>query len=309
MRVCIAVSSFIGTLILMTSLITRHALKSDDQIADAKRLAAQLLRIGSADAAEPDAIDNLTQAITAISQKSSTDGRYGQALAFLRAGKPKEATWQLQLVAQQAVATANREKKRAANAYYDLGKIAGLADPKAARIAYAEAVRLDPDNTRFLLSHGYFEKVAGNLVEAEETYKRIMSIAEADRDERALWSVSIGLGDVASSRGDLAGAASEYAKAFTLAKHFVLLHPNGSRSLRELALSDHEIGTVDFARGDLEAAMMSFQNELSILMQLIPSHPTDVLLQKDLRVRWTRWVMPKQSLAILPTRRSSTGEA
>ena len=113
----------------------------EKELTDAKALAIQLLAANPAHAAAPGEAESLTKAITAIAASAGTDERYARALALIKDGKTTEATALLEAVAKDSKTAITRDQKHAAEAYRTLGSIAGLADPKKAREAYAEAAR------------------------------------------------------------------------------------------------------------------------------------------------------------------------
>ena len=74
-------------------------------------------------------------------------------------------------------ARAEKDRKEAAIAYRNLGAIAGLRDPKAAREAYARAVALDPENAEGLYWGGWFQLSANCLAAAGKSYRALVQLA------------------------------------------------------------------------------------------------------------------------------------
>jgi len=122
-------------------------------------------------AAGPGAQQAVGAAVGSIAQGAEEgDPRLKKALGLLKGNKVAEATQLLNAVAkdktahaEQAATQAEKARKEAAIAYRNLGAIAGLRDPKAAREAYAKAVALEPENAEGLVWDGWFQLSAKNL--------------------------------------------------------------------------------------------------------------------------------------------------
>jgi hypothetical protein len=113
--------------------------------AGTKALVEKLLATSQVEAA-PGAERAVGAAVdTAAQGAAAGDARWQRALALLHAGNVKEAEPLFRAAADEKVAHISQDKKDAVAAYRNLGAIAGLADPKRAREAYAQAVALDPD--------------------------------------------------------------------------------------------------------------------------------------------------------------------
>jgi hypothetical protein len=94
-------------------------------------------------AAGPSAQQAVGEAVQSIAEGAAEgDSRLQQALALLKANKIAEAEPLLKAFAEDKTARAEQDRKEAAIAYRNLGAIAGLRDPKAAREAYARDVAL-----------------------------------------------------------------------------------------------------------------------------------------------------------------------
>ena len=125
----------------------------------------------------------------------------------MKGNKIAEATQLLNAVAkdktahaEQAATQAEKARKEAAIAYRNLGAIAGLRDPKAAREAYAKAVALDPENAEGLVWDGWFQLSAKNLSAAEKSYRALLQLAGKGADEDQIFWARTGLGDIAIAR-------------------------------------------------------------------------------------------------------------
>jgi tetratricopeptide (TPR) repeat protein len=279
-RLRIAVASVMAVPALGGGIAAWHAMRSDrslaqanKEITDAKSLAAQLLGINPARAATPGALENLTKAITAISQNSATDARYAKALDLLKAGNTNEAAAELEIVAREAKASVVRDQKRAAAAYRNLGAIAGIAEPKKARTAYAEAARLDLEDIDGTFWHASFEAEAGNLEAAEDAYRRAITLGAPGKDDEALYWVQIGLGDIRVAHGNLDAARAEYKKARGTAEQSLKSDPNNTAWQRNLAVADGYVGDVLVRQGNLPAALQSYRDSRTIADRLAKSDP------------------------------------
>ncbi len=78
--------------------------------------------------------------VDARSAATAGDARMIQALSLLQDGNQKEAEPLFRAVAEEKAARVRSDSKEAAVAFRHLGAIAGLGDPKTARMAYARAV-------------------------------------------------------------------------------------------------------------------------------------------------------------------------
>jgi tetratricopeptide (TPR) repeat protein len=166
-----------------------------------------------AQVAAPGAKQSLTQAITAIAQGATTDPRYAQALALLKAGKPNEAEPLLKAVAEDKERRADKDAKDAAAAYRNLASIAAVSDPGRARDYYAHAARLDPSDMLGMFENGWFQQDAEQLDAAQAAYARVIAMAEPGTDDEALLWARFGTGDIQTQRGHLDVALVSYREA------------------------------------------------------------------------------------------------
>lgn len=113
-------------------------------------------------AAGPGAQQAAGAAVKSIAEGAEAgDNRLENALSLLKENKTAEAAQLLTAVA----------------AYRNLGAIAGLRDPKAAREAYARAMALDPDNAEGLFWDGWFQLDTNNLAAAGKSYRALVRLA------------------------------------------------------------------------------------------------------------------------------------
>lgn len=146
-RLRAAVAAMIVALAIVGAGFYWQSHQQKQQLAEISALVDKLSPVTSAQAAAPGARQSLAQAITTIAEGATTDPRYAQALALLKAGKPDEAEPLLKAVAEDKEKRADKDAKDAAAAYRNLASIAAVSDPGRARDYYARAARLDPSNT------------------------------------------------------------------------------------------------------------------------------------------------------------------
>ncbi len=144
------------------------------------------------------AAEQVREAVTAAAEEAAGgDARMAEALALLETGDTGAAEKLFLAVADDKAQRADTRAKEAAAAYRHAGAIAGLGDPKAARMAYARAAELDPDHADGLLWHGWLQMDAGNLEAAHQAFERVLTLRNttaSNQDE--LWA-RFGLGDIA----------------------------------------------------------------------------------------------------------------
>ena len=177
-------------------------------------------------------------AVTDIATGAATgDTRLRQALDLLQAGKVAEASGLLRAFADDKTARIREDSQQAATAWRNLGAIAGLRDPKAAREAYARAVMLDPDDTESLFWDGWLEKEAGDLAAAERSYRRLLALKESEPDSSEAYWARLGLGDIEGARGRLAPALAGYRAAQASAERITKSDPGNAGWQRDLSVS------------------------------------------------------------------------
>ena len=282
-----ALALFVLTYVYTPDLVPEQA-GSNSEVLRQERvtqdLVRQLIARTSAPAA-PGAEKRVGEAVGDIAKGAAEgDERLQKALDLLRADKPSDAVPLLQAVAANKTARIRRDSQVAALAYRNLGAIAGLADPKQAREAYAEAARLDPSNIEGAIWHGWFEADAGNLAEAETAYRRVFSLGTPGKDDWTLYWAHLGLGDVEVARGSLTTAMAEYERGRTIAERLAEADPGNAGWQRDLSVSHDKIGDVQRAQGDLAAALTSYQASLAICERLAKADPGNAGWQRDLSV-------------------------
>jgi tetratricopeptide (TPR) repeat protein len=223
-------------------------------LGEIEALVRQYQPVAQAQVAAPGARRDLTAAITAIVQGAATDPRCARVLALLKQGKPGEAEPLLRESPEDMAARSQREASQAAEAFRNLGAIAGLADPTRARGAYARAVALDPDNIDGLAWSGWLELDAGNLDAAERADQRLLTLAQTgqtrEEHDDAFWAW-LGLGDIAVQRGRLDAALRAYRSAESATRTLAAAEPDDAAWQRDLSASYERVGDVLMTQGNL----------------------------------------------------------
>lgn len=191
----------------------------------------------NAQTATPRTTEGLTAAITAAVQGASTDPRMAQALALLKAGKPKEAEPLFDSVAADKVKRVQQDSKDAAAAYRNAAAIKEVSDPKNARQDYANAAKLDPDNVEAMFQNGYLQQHANALADADTAFRRVLVLGKPGRDDDRLIYSHFGLGDILVERGALDQAFAEYKSGGDYADKLAISEPNNTDWQRYLSLS------------------------------------------------------------------------
>ena len=165
-------------------------------------------------------------------------------------------------------AQAEKDRKEAAIAYRNLGAIAGLRDPKAAREAYAKAVALDPENAEGLFWDGWFQLSAKNLAAAEKSYRALLQLAGKGADEDQIFWARTGLGDIAVARGNLNAALVAYGEARSAVERLAGSDAGNADWQRDLSVSYNKVGDVLVTQGNLAEALKSYRAGLAIVERL-----------------------------------------
>jgi tetratricopeptide (TPR) repeat protein len=204
-------------------------------------------------AAGPGAQQAVVAAVKSIAEGAEAgDNRLENALSLLKENKTAEAAQLLTAVAEdKKTARIEQDRKEAAIAYRNLGAIAGLRDPKAAREAYARAMALDPGN-------------AG--------WQRDLSVSY------------IKVGGVQEAQGNFAGALKSYSDSLAIADRLAKSDPGNSGWQYDLGISNERIGNVQMAQGDLGAALRSYEARQAIISRLATSDPGNAGWQYDLGI-------------------------
>ena len=256
------------------------------QLVETKAIVEKLLSISQAQAA-PGRDQAVTDAVTAtVAGAAQGDARLQRALEFLKAGKIASAEPLLRAVAADKEHTVSTAGKEAAEAYRNLGAIAGLADQKRAREAYGRAVALDPSDREALYWYGWLQLMAGDLSSADSDFNRLLAASLDAHDERGTYRAYLRLGLVLLRRGNLQAAHEQENQAYSVAKRGVDLNPTDGEWQRDLAVAYHYVGEVQNAQEDLAAALTSYQASLAMMDLLAISDANNPTRQRDLGVAY-----------------------
>jgi Tfp pilus assembly protein PilF len=224
------------------------------------------------------------EAVQSIAQEAASDTRLQQALDLLKTNKTAEAARLLSAFAEDKTARIDKDRKETGIAYRNLGAIAGLRDPKAAREAYARAVALDPENAEGLFWDGWFQLQAKNLAAAEKSYRVLVQLAGKGVAEHEIFWARTGLGDIAVARGDLTAALAAYGEARAAMERLAAADAGNADWQRDLSVSNDRIGDVLVKQGNLPDALKSYRAGLVIAERLAASDAGDADWQRDLAV-------------------------
>lgn len=282
------VRAMIGSLIALLAVGAGiFAYKSHSQrqtLSQIEALVAKYSVVSPAASATATSTEGLTDAITAIVTGAARDSRYASALEYLKGGDVAKAETLLRKVADETAQRAEKEGKRAAEAYRRLGAIAGLGDPKRAREAYARALQFDPDDADALYWHGWLSLLAGNLSVAERELNRLLEISRRKDDGRGIFRAHLRLGELVRERGDLDSALKHQTSAYQIARARAETDPEDDERQRDLSISCEKLGDIFYAKGDIEEALVYFRRGLEITRGLAEKDKDSVRWQRDLAV-------------------------
>ncbi|MGE0023204.1 MAG: tetratricopeptide repeat protein [Hyphomicrobium sp.] len=254
----------------------------EQERSEALAIARQLLGANPAAAATPGQEQNLVSALTAIQESAAAgDSDYAKALELLRAGKGADAVPLLLAAAEAKKKRAVTENKESAKAYREAATIAAIAEPWRARELFAEAARLDPSDLDGLYLNGSYQKEAGQLAAAESSFRTVVATAKSGTDDWALYWAQLGLGDIATARGDLNESKLKYTAAQTLAQSITAADPTNIGWQRDLSVSHEKIGNVLFAEGKLAEALVAYNESLAIRQRVSATNPAYPDWQRD----------------------------
>jgi tetratricopeptide (TPR) repeat protein len=231
----------------------------------------------------------VTDAIAAAaSDAASGDARMEQALELLGQNKVEQAAVLFRALAEERATQSTLARDDAAGAYRNLGAIAGLADPVAAREAYGRALQYAPDDPESLYWHGWLNLLAGNLEIAKGSLEHLLEISLRDEDDHGVYRARLRLGRLAALRGDLDTALEDQRTALAIALARAALRPQDPQRRRDVAVSHEKVGNVLRAQGNLPEALASYRASLAIMQELVDGAPDIDSRQRDLSVAYVR---------------------
>jgi tetratricopeptide (TPR) repeat protein len=256
-------------------------------LTDIQAIVNELAPIGSAQAQQGQR-ESLLAAIKSIAQGAARDPREAQAYRLLKEGKPQEAEPLLRAVAEDKKARIATDRKESAEAFRNLGAIAGLADPKRAREYYAEAVALNPQDLEALYWLGWLNLLAGNLPGAAQALEALEKQSFLLGDERAQYRADLQLGELDIARGNLGSAMDREKRAFAMADRRAKNAPSDNEAQRDLSVAYEKLGDVLVWQGNLAGALASYKEGLSTANRLATSDPDNPEWQRVLGASYDR---------------------
>jgi tetratricopeptide (TPR) repeat protein len=231
------------------------------QPVDAGKIAEKLLApLQGQLQAKDEQIKVLTEAIAALSKTGAPAASINAALQELEQGNTAKAQAIFVEVLRAKEAEGKQANKEAAAAARHLGALAYMNNPKEALLAYQKATELDPDNADGWNRLGALFDRTGELAQAEEAYRKVLALAEAQQDKEWQAKAISNLGIVACTHGKLDTAEEMFRKALELLQ--VLANRKG------MALAIGNLGVVYGTRGDLDKAEEMHQKALSLNKEL-----------------------------------------
>jgi tetratricopeptide (TPR) repeat protein len=206
-----------------------------------------------------DHIKALTEMVQALEKKQDTPG-VQEALAALAQGQTgaAKAIFAKTVEAKSAEgAAANRE---AAEAARHLGALAFLDNTEEALRWYRRAIELDPANADGWNQLGHVYLRTGQLDQAEEAYRKVVTLGEANGDMAVIAMGTGNLGLLYRTRGDLDRAEEMYKKALAINEQLG----------RQEGMADQygNLGNIYQTRGELGRAEEMHKKSLVIEEQL-----------------------------------------
>jgi tetratricopeptide (TPR) repeat protein len=282
--------------------------RSDEQVvlhqrslAELEQLARNYLHVTNpAAAADVRTIDDLVRTFQRIDQAAAAgDARKAEVLNRVAAGDTagaltlqeeiaRDAATQAEVQARAEQAKTIAARKRAAEEYRTVARLAGYADPRRARAALAEALRLDPDDVTALSDLAELQVQAGALTEAETAYRRALALGQPGQHDRDIYWSQLGLGDVLRQRRNLSDAMAHYQDARAIAARLARADPANAGWQRDLSVSFTKIGDVLVAQGKGEEALAAFRDSHAIFERLARADPANAGWQRDLSISFNK---------------------
>lgn len=227
------------------------------QPVDAAKLAVKLLEpLQGQLQAKDEQIKALTEAITALSKTDAPAKDINDALQKLEKGNTAQAQAIFAEVLKAKEAAGVAANKEAAAAARHLGALAYLSNPKEALLSYQKAVQLDPDDAEGWNMLGVRFDRTGELTQAEEAYRKLLTLGEVHQDKKEqAWAYG-NLGLVYEGRGELSRAEEMHRKALALNK--------AVGSEQDMSSNYGNLGNVHWRRGELDNAEQMYKKALTL---------------------------------------------
>jgi tetratricopeptide (TPR) repeat protein/pimeloyl-ACP methyl ester carboxylesterase len=252
-----------------------------NQVGEMKDLLTKLLAVSPAQAS-PSQERALAQTLdNANAGARGGDKRLERALELLNAQRVGEAQELFRTIAQEKAADARNDAKAAAEAFRNLGAIAGLSDPKSALEAYGKALEFDPDDREALYWYGFLSLAAENRIEAEKYLFRLLKIANETGDRRNMYRADLRLGELAFWRKNYSLAMEYENTSSSIARDELKANPGDVDWMRNLSAAEEKIGSILLEEKEIEEALKHFNIMLSVDEELIKSDPANKAVQRD----------------------------
>ena len=98
---------------------------------------------------------------------------------------------------------------------------------------------------------GFLQIDHGDLGEAQARLQRVLTLGKTEDQASYKYWALVGLGDVRSAQGDLAGALKAYSDGLAIADRLAKSDPGNAGWQRDLSVSYEKVGDVQVAQGDL----------------------------------------------------------
>ncbi|WP_417910398.1 tetratricopeptide repeat protein [Candidatus Electronema sp. PJ] len=230
------------------------------QAVDADKLAEKLLApLQGQLSAKDEQIKVLTEAITALSKTGAPAASINDALQALQQGDTAKAQAIFAEVLRSKEAEGRQANKEAAAAARHLGALASITKPKEALLAYQKAVELDPDNADGWKQLGdllLYRTETRELAQAEEAFRKVLSLGEAQQNKKWQAAALNNLGRLAQMRGELDKAEEMLKKGLEMSE--ALGFKEG------MAASYSTLGFVAYHRDELDKAEEMYRKSLAL---------------------------------------------
>jgi len=231
--------------------------KEKVQAVNARQVAEKLLApLQGQLQAKDEQIKALTEAITALSKTGAPAASINAALQELEQGNTAKAKAIFAEVAAANESAGKKNNQEAAEAYRHLGALAYMNDTKAALAAYQKATELDPDNAVGWNWLGCVLSITGELAQAEEAFRKVLTLGEAHQNKKEqAWAFG-NLGLVYEERGELNNAEEMHRKALVLNE--------SAGSEEDMAANYGNLGNVHWRRGALDNAEQMYRKAFTL---------------------------------------------
>jgi tetratricopeptide (TPR) repeat protein/pimeloyl-ACP methyl ester carboxylesterase len=208
------------------------------------------------------------------------DPQYLKALQALQRGDIAAA---VQLLSE--IAGSKDDKRAKAAAYRDAGAVAGLSQPHQAIELYAQALKFEPDDRESLYWIGWLNQLAGDWTKAESALNELLKLSLKAGDQRGLYRARLRLGELELDRGNLEFARRNIESALAIAAAEVRINKADLTRQRDLAIAHVKFGGLLRYVGELDRALLSYNEALAIEENILKLTPDNKLFaEHDLAV-------------------------